>query len=394
MPAKRIIVIAALVVALVAFAAGLWHLVGLRFEAGDIYPPYSTLRTDPLGAKAFYESLEQLDGISVRRNYMPQEEFLLKTPGQNNRTLLYLGLTGFTNEAAFGEKKPKGFTELLDTFVASGGRLVMTFRSYEEDFFHTGNVGKLTEKLGIVPVSDDKEEKSRGDAVATAGNESLGEKVTWNSSLHFKISSKSWRELFQRDGKPVIIERAFGEGSVVLCSDSYFVSNEAMLNQPRPALLALLVGQGNEVIFDETHLGVVQETGIATLAKNYNMGYVMVALLIVAGLLVWRGNSSFVPRDQALVARLGGAGVAGKGSWAALVNLLRCAIAPSTLVPTCLAEWAKSLGRTPSTRNKQALGQAQSMNLASGKEDPKIIYNDICTLLATSHRKGKDGIHH
>ena len=41
----------------------------LRFEAGDVYPPYSSLRADPLGAMAFYESLGKIPGISVRRDF-------------------------------------------------------------------------------------------------------------------------------------------------------------------------------------------------------------------------------------------------------------------------------------------------------------------------------------
>ena len=61
-----------------AFAFGLVQLFQLRFEVGDVYPPYSSLRSDPLGAMAFYESLEKLPGVSVRRDFnannrMPEE---------------------------------------------------------------------------------------------------------------------------------------------------------------------------------------------------------------------------------------------------------------------------------------------------------------------------------
>ena len=36
---------------LLLFVAGLAKLFGLRFEQGDIYPRYSTLRADPYGTK-------------------------------------------------------------------------------------------------------------------------------------------------------------------------------------------------------------------------------------------------------------------------------------------------------------------------------------------------------
>ena len=39
------------------FVLGVIYLFLLRFEAGDVYPPYSSLRADPLGTMAWYESL-------------------------------------------------------------------------------------------------------------------------------------------------------------------------------------------------------------------------------------------------------------------------------------------------------------------------------------------------
>ena len=52
------------------FVFGLWRLFALRFETGDVYPFYSTLRSDALGAKAFYAALETLpDGPRVERNF-------------------------------------------------------------------------------------------------------------------------------------------------------------------------------------------------------------------------------------------------------------------------------------------------------------------------------------
>src|SRR5437867_7642931 len=52
-----------------AFVYGLTQLFKLRFEAGDIYPAYSSLRTDPLGAKALYDSFDRL--FHTERNFRP-----------------------------------------------------------------------------------------------------------------------------------------------------------------------------------------------------------------------------------------------------------------------------------------------------------------------------------
>src|SRR2546423_3105348 len=58
-----------LFILLAVFIFGLVQLFEFRFEAGDVYPEYSSLRADPLGTMAFFESLEKLPGISVRRDF-------------------------------------------------------------------------------------------------------------------------------------------------------------------------------------------------------------------------------------------------------------------------------------------------------------------------------------
>ena len=40
----------------VALIAGLISIVHIRYASGDVYPAYSTLRADPEGAMALYES--------------------------------------------------------------------------------------------------------------------------------------------------------------------------------------------------------------------------------------------------------------------------------------------------------------------------------------------------
>src|SRR5205085_5158689 len=52
-----------------ALGAGIVHLFDLRFDFGDVYPPYSSLRSDPLGTMALYESLGALTGMVVERDF-------------------------------------------------------------------------------------------------------------------------------------------------------------------------------------------------------------------------------------------------------------------------------------------------------------------------------------
>jgi hypothetical protein len=95
--------------------AGLWHLFNLRFEAGDVYPAYSSLRADPLGARALYESLDDL--LEVRRHFEP----IVRLADGRQTTLLHLG------ESPEGAQFVTNEFRALEKFVRTGGRLVMAF---------------------------------------------------------------------------------------------------------------------------------------------------------------------------------------------------------------------------------------------------------------------------
>ena len=85
---RRLVLLVALFALLATFAWGIVHLFYLRFAAGDVYPPYSSLRGDPLGCKVYFESLERLDQTKVRRHQQPIE----KLPADGNAALFIFGL--------------------------------------------------------------------------------------------------------------------------------------------------------------------------------------------------------------------------------------------------------------------------------------------------------------
>lgn len=70
------------------FVYGVTYLLILRFEKGDVYPPYSSFRSDPLGTKAFYEALRLLPGVETLRNVEP----LQRASGLSGATLFLFGL--------------------------------------------------------------------------------------------------------------------------------------------------------------------------------------------------------------------------------------------------------------------------------------------------------------
>jgi hypothetical protein len=100
-----------------AFAAGVFQLFKLRFESGDVYPPYSSLRADPLGSMALYESLEKLPGYSVRRDYSTNN----RLPDGPGTAYLHLASDRFE-----WTELPDDIFKEIEMFLSRGGRLVIT----------------------------------------------------------------------------------------------------------------------------------------------------------------------------------------------------------------------------------------------------------------------------
>ena len=101
-----------------AFCYGVAHLLVLRFKTGDIYAPYSSLRSDPLGTRALFESLTRLNDVSVRRNY----EVFSKLASGRNTTILYLGV-----KARDWELVQEDLLKPFEKIATQGGRLVFSF---------------------------------------------------------------------------------------------------------------------------------------------------------------------------------------------------------------------------------------------------------------------------
>src|SRR5262245_42196942 len=96
---------------------GFVQLFELRFSAGDVYPVYSSLRADPLGTMAFFESLENFSGLSVERGFSATS----RLPEGNETTYFSLA----TSMDDWGLLSERDF-RYMDAFVAEGGRLVIT----------------------------------------------------------------------------------------------------------------------------------------------------------------------------------------------------------------------------------------------------------------------------
>ncbi len=386
-------------------AAGMAALFQLRFERGDVYPPYSSLRADPLGAMAFYESLEKIPGISVKRDFSASDRL-----PEVKRTV-YLELASRPWDWEWISKES---LHSIRGFLADGNRLIITFFPQTDSFDSREGPGQTNSpaedenrrmarrrrseggEAAWVPLSEEWGFHMGFEALSRSGRSyapvpvvnktalRLPKALQWHSGLVFKNLEAPWRVIYGRGTNAVVVERHFGKGSVVLASDSYFTSNEAMEADRHADLLAWLIGGKESVVFDEAHFGIMDTSGVATLMRSYHLEALGAGLLLLAGLFIWKNSAALVPpRADELPA----AALRGKDSASGFVNLLRRSIAPRDLLAVCFAEWKKSaprVGGVSTARIQDAEAVFASENSAENKrQDPVAAYNRICAAVAT-----------
>lgn len=115
---KRNITLAGLIVLVIFLVAGFTAILEKRFAEGGIYPHYASFRADPLGTSVFYESLEKMDGVQVRRNITHLNA--IRNLDENSVLLLL----GYPRES-FENLRAPGNSPVLAA-VEDGARLVIT----------------------------------------------------------------------------------------------------------------------------------------------------------------------------------------------------------------------------------------------------------------------------
>ena len=367
----------------VLFLAGIAHLFQLRFETGDVYPLYSSLRSDPLGTRAFYEGLNRLDGVTAERGY--------RDPGDiesgDGATFFFPGypLNG-------KEYVTSSVVQDILNIARTGGRVILSFQP-EKAPPKRKKRRKPEKESKVEPESPseapaDKEKPAAPEADAEdaevkqeefgddhtpmgaiilyreldialkypehlktgearrAGaihREILPPTLPLHTILSFEIFQDRWTPVYTREGYPVLVERSVGRGSVILSADTYFMSNEAMWKDRRPGLLAWLMGPNTRAVFNETHLGIQEDPGITHLARKYNLHGLAWGILLVVALFVWKNSTYFVPpadRDDPENGEHRGA--ARRNYTEGLVHLLRRHIPRKALLSICWKEWDKA----------------------------------------------------
>ncbi|MGW8302699.1 MAG: DUF4350 domain-containing protein [Desulfobacterales bacterium] len=416
------------VVIVSGFMFGVLKLFLLRFEAGDVYPAYSSLRSDPLGSRAFYSSLENINDTAVGRNYRPLQSLEFN----ENTAFFYIGTSVFDSDSVSAE-----WFQVFERLTNAGGRLVLSFLPVEkkpanwrmskcaapknennesdnvrqkdapddnenlskphtdqrtsdspnkDDKHLEGGPDPLTsekqrncvtlkEKWGLAfafaEKPPDKAANVRDDLSAAALNR-LPQTISWHTALYFDDLDDTWRVIYTADRRPVIVEKPYGSGSLVLSADSFFLSNEALRSERHPELLAWTLGQSASVVFDETHFGIFKHPGVLSLIKKHRFYWFIFTVAVLALLFIWKNSVYFVPPPKRSAAQAGGDFISDRDSTQGLISLLRRNIPTRHILQTCIREWQRTIQPEKRFGNDQ-VAKIKSAFKMTANRGPKFI---------------------
>lgn len=387
-------------IVLATFLIGLVKLFELRFEAGDVYPAYSSLRSDPVGTKAFFESLANFDHMRVRRNYRPLHRAHL----DQGSALFFLGARPSDLESV-----QVNVSKALSQFVTSGGRLVFSFLPEKVNRVsegkdkppkpcperHTSKMGdrfvSLADEWGVTFCNDEETAgPTHAERAIHLSGDSRSDPISWHTSLYFDPLRGPWNVVSTFNGHPVIIERSLGRGSVVLSADSFYLSNEALLKERHTDLLAWLLGKRAQVVFDESHFGIQKRAGIVGLVRKYRLQWLFMGIILLALLFVWKKSVDFVPPPDDERSTGGNDFTSERDFTAGLVSLLRREIPARDILTVCVEEWEKSGPSAKdvlSDRGKRVRAVIERGGPGNSKQqNPVRGYRDICRILSKGNR--------
>jgi len=325
------------VVVAAAFGWGAIRLFNRQFASGEVYPDFSSLRTDRMGTKLLYDSLRSLPGVAVERNFVPLE--LLP---QDGATLLLLGIPPLKVNWNDGL-----LLRSVEATAMRGNRVVLAMHYDPEGSPLTQQQLEVREEptpTGVKKSSAPPELKTRWGVtlqsnVATANGHPLS----------FREAT-GWKVLENDDTEILTIERPFGKGSVVLMAESAAFTNAATVNLDGVENVTEVLGPYRRIVFDEQHLGIAESGSIVGMARQFRLMGLALGLAICAALFIWRNASSFPPRT----ARAAADRFSGRTSHAGLLTLLKRHIPPAELAAVCWREWlATSRGQAkPEVRER------------------------------------------
>ena len=302
----------------IAFAWTVLSVFNAGFEGGGIYPASSSLRKDPDGASVLFESVSRL-APATERSYLRLESMRC-----SGKTLLLLG--------AQPEQLVQGGVldhRAIESLAQQGNRVVLAFQA-----------GLLATQDQIQAI-----EKAWGVKIQNAGTEDQPE-------IQFG-ANPNWTVMRGAGAHADVIERLFAPGSLVLVASSTMFANSALADSPDTALLVSIIGGSDGIVFDESHLGIVESGSVMGLLRAFHLQGLLIGMLVLVALFVWKNSTSFPPAPRSRPRQR----IEGRRSFSGLVALLRRNLGSADLAAACWHEWLKGAPRTVSPHRRVQVEQ-------------------------------------
>ena len=328
--------------------AGLASIVVNRAAQPDSYPPFSSYRTLPEGDSVLYQALRHTQGMTADRNIQP-----LGAAHFNNAAILLLGASTASLSADDVEELAGQGNRVIVGLLPRRNRWIQLGKDLRPDALKRWEVN-----LAFFRQTDFRDEEE--------------DQLTPGWPMYFSQST-GWQTLRAENGKPVVIERTQGKGTIVLMTNCYLLSNAAMVEDRQTTFLSTLIGPVHQTIFDETHFGIEETGSIAALARRYRLQGLVLGLVLVAALVIWKSAAGFPPAPNRLRPIQS---VAGEDSASAFLNLLRRNVRRDDILSTCVEEWRKMYQRRAGSKVQIAIDLAES-----GRKTPVQTYAQIQQLL-------------
>lgn len=329
---------------LIGLMAVLFAFVGIqmlqvRAEVNGVYPEYSSFRADPKGYRVLFETLSRLGSVHVERFVQP----LTDLPSSSGRILLFAGV----HPGGLSEDQ----TKRLDNWMTNGGTLVIAFSSLQVERSEENLENARPENKPVRPEiwkSDDwgiRIFRSKPILTTKLQSNLFANEFSWAGHLYIEPTKGDWEVMAKSQDLPVVLQRKFGAGKLLLLADSYPLSNVALAAHRNAELISWLFPQHSAVIFDESHFGIVDHPGIMSLARRYGLDGAFAAIVSLALLYLWANRYSLNPAsrkraDAEIV-------IKGVGGNEIFTNLLRRNLPAKDLCTICLQIWKQKGVQNP-----------------------------------------------
>lgn len=389
---KRFASILLVVTLILAFVAGLGYLFALRFEQGDIYPTYSSLRADPMGLKVWFEALERLEQLTVERHLLPWS----RSSSRAYADAVMVAAGQSPHQDFLGSEDCNA---LMDQ-VTAGGRWILALTTdpnsrvrSRPDPNHPSdpnllNLRSWQQKIGLGweqhqalndPWPSAHPQGDLLDLDSTA--------MPWPGRLTLAPSDPNWQVLGTCQNNPVMVTRPWGQGSLVVLADSYLLSNEAQIRHRHPELLSYLIGPYTRVLFDETHLGISETGSLVALARRYRLGGLALGLAMTLILFLWSRAGQL--NVETASPRRKSTCIQGKDLSQGLESLLQRHIPNRDLLSICIQEYLSTTPNLSPDKRKQIEAQLEQAQ-RSGLKDAQCVrlYQNTVKILEPIGHKG------